>query len=368
MGLLKKQQRGMTILVITTSLMLISMLFILFATQYSILQQKIAANAYRNQQAFEAAQAGLEAALPYFQKNYSAIIAGQSGGYLTPYINSNTQNVTLANGSQYSFVLSNPNKNNYQLIQITSTGTTSDGSSIRVLKQLIQAYGSGMTPPTVSLQTQGSVSLGNTAAINNTQTNVNINAGGSIQLSNRGHTTTSIGLSSSTSGLGSDVSQNNQALSSLTPDNFFMSVFGVSQSSLKSTAKYTYNKVTDYTYNNVLNGITGGIIWVDQLGGTATINSTTIIGSVAKPVILVINGNLVLSGSAVINGFVFILNPTTSVSIRRNAIINGAISSTGNLNFSGASALNYNASILNALPAVSTNYNYAKVPASWRDF
>ncbi len=368
MKFLKKKQNGVTVLIFTTSLLLISMLFILFATQYGLLQQKISADFYRNQQAFQAAQAGLEAALPYFQSNYSAIVAGRSGGYLTAYVNSSTHNVALANGSKYTFVYTNPTANNYQLIQVTSTGTNADGSSTRTLKQQIQAYKSGMPTPTVSLTTQGSVSLANTASINNTQTNANISSGSSISISPSADTTTSSGVSSTSTSLGNDVTQNSTALSSLSADNFFQNTFGVTQSALKSNATLSYTFLIDQSYNILLNGVTGAIIWVDQLGGTAFITSTTVVGSSAQPVILIVNGNLTLGGSAVINGFIFVLNPTATILIQQNAIINGAIASTGSLSFQNASALNYNSSILGAVPAVNINNDYAKVPASWRDF
>jgi Tfp pilus assembly protein PilX len=368
MDFFKKSHRGISSLVLIFTLMLLSTLFILFAAQFSILQQKITANLYRNQQAFEAAQAGLEASIPYLEANYSTIVAAASGGYLTPYVNSNTQNVALANGSQYSFVFSNPTANNFQLITVTSTGTTADGTSTRVVTQRIKSYSSSIPVPTVTLGSQDDVSVGNTAVISNTFTNSNIIAGGSVSFSSSGHTTTSSGTTSSTSGLGSDVTQNNSALSSLSSGTYFRNVFGVSSSSLRSIANYTYSFLVDHTYNANLNGLTGSIIWIDQFFGTATINSTTVIGSIAQPVILVVNGNLLISDSAVINGFIFILNPSNAVVIRSSAILNGAIATSGDLSFQGGAALNYNSAILYALPSVGGTTHYAKVPGSWRDF
>lgn len=364
----KKKTLGVTVLLLTVTLLLISMLLILFAAQYSALQQKITANLYRNQQAFEAAQAGLEVAIPYFQTNYTTIESQARKGFLKPYQNSSTQNVALANGSQYTFVYTNPTKNDYNLITITSTGINADGSSTRVISQQIQAYSSGIPTPTISSTTQGSVTLSGTSSITNTQTNSNIKAGNSVSISNSARTVTSSGTTSNSSALGSDVAQNNSDLSSLSTDNFFQSIFGASQVTVQNNADRSYSNVSNHTYNSNLNGTTGSIIWIDQLGGLATINSSTVIGSTSKPVILIVNGNLLLSGFATIYGLVFVLNPSTTVIINQNAIINGVIASTGDISFQGASALSYNTTVLNNLPTVNNAVNYAKVPASWKDF
>jgi Tfp pilus assembly protein PilX len=364
----KKKHHGITVLLLAVTLLLISMLLILFAAQYSALQQKISANLYRNQQAFEAAEAGLEAGIAYFQTNYVAIKSNASGGYLTPYLNSSTQNVYLANGSKYSFVFTNPTSNNYQLITVTSTGVNADGTSTRIITQQIQTYGNGISAPTFTLITKGGLDFSSNAIIRNTTTNSNLNAGGSIDISNSAHTITSSGTTSTSSALGSDATENNSALSSLSADSFFQSIFGATQATVKSNANYTFSYVSNHTYNSNLDGVTGSLIWIDQLGGQATINSTTSIGSVSRPVILIVNGNLLIGGSATIYGLVFILNPTNDVTIRKDSTINGALSSTGNIKFQGDATLNYNSSILNALPSVNGVSNYAKVPGSWRDF
>jgi len=365
---LSKKHQGISLLVLVITLLLVSTLLILLAAQYSVLQQKISSNLYRNQQAFEAAQAGIEAATPYFQDNSSAITAGASGGYLTPYINSSTRNVALANGSKYSFVYSNPVANNFQLITITSTGKNADGTSIRTLTQQIQMYGSSISTPTVTSTAQGSISLANRSSINNSFTNLNIDAGTTVSLAGRSQTTTSSGISSNSSKTGSDITQNNTSLSGMSSSDFFMSIFGTSETTVQNAANYTYNYMVNHTYNTELNGVTGSIIWINQNGGTATINSTTTVGSLVKPVVLIVNGNLSLSNTATIYGLVFILAPSSTVIIGGSAIINGAIITTGNLSFQSSGTLNYNSSVLSALPTISGGGSYAKVPGSWRDF
>jgi len=363
---LRHNQQGMTILLLTVILLLISTLLVFFALQYGLLQQKISANLYRNQQAFEAAYAGTQAAIPYFQTNYALIEAGASGGFLTPYLNASTQNVAQSNSSQYTFEFSNPTTSNYQLINITSTGVNADGTSTRVIHEQIYSFSSSITPPTMSLQTQGSVSLFNTSSFNNTATNNNISAGGNAFFNGGAQSTTSSGVSSNASKVGSDVTQNDSTIASMSSSNFFQSVFGASTSTVASNATYTYNGNFIDSYNS-LNGTTGSTIWINETG-IGTLSGNTTIGSAAKPVILIVNGNMEFLDNVTIYGYVFIMNPTLPVFFGNNVIINGAVGSTSNLFFLGNSTVNYNSSILNALPPVGTVGNYAVVPGSWRDF
>jgi len=366
-NILKKKHSGVAILLLTTTLLLISTLLTLFTTQYSSIQQKISAGLYQNQQAFEAATAGLETAIPYFQSNYSAITTTQSGGFLTPYVNSSTQNVALANGSTYTFVYSNPTANNYQLITITSTGKSADATSTRTVTQQIQAYTSGTPPPTISLTTKGNVSMSNSSSLNNTSTNSNLKAGGSIDFDNSSHTTISSGVGSNSSGIGSDVQQNNASIAAMSTNSFFQSIFGVDQSTVQSKANFTYTNSSNTSYNS-LAGVTNSIIWINQTSGTAALSGTLTIGSATQPVILIVNGNLKISNSVTIYGLVFIMNSTQDTILRNTATVNGAMASTNNITFTNNTALNYNSTVLNALPASGSAPSYSKVPNSWRDF
>lgn len=362
----RMRQKGFTILLLAVALLLISTMLILFAAEYSSLQLKITANLLANQEAFEAAEAGLEIAIPYFQANYSAITTQANGGFLQPYVNSNTSHVPLANNATYSFVFSNPTANNYNLITITATGTSPDGSANRTLVQQIYAYSTGAVP-NMSAETQGAFSLNDTTTLTNISTNFNIKTGGVVTILNGAQTITNAGVTSTASSQGNDILSNQSTLSSQSADDFFQNYFGVTPSALQTLANYTYTNGTDTTYNN-LNGVNGAIIWINQIAQTAFINGSTVIGTQASPVILVIDGNLTLSGFATIFGIVFILNPSSQTQISNNATINGALASTASISLLNNSTLTYNAPVLYHLPATGAAPSYAKIPASWRDF
>lgn len=360
----KKNQTGAATLVITAILLVSISLIAIFAGNYSVMQQKIIANGYRSQQAYEAAEAGLEFGINYFQQNGSAIIATATGGFIPPYSDSNTNNVALANGSRYTITYANPVANNYRLITVTSTGTSDDGTASRTVSQQIN-YGSILySAPTSTLITRGELELSGSARIVNTQTNSTVQSGSETEISGSGQTTISTGVGSNSSSIGSDVQQNNSSLSSQSVSSFFASYFGVNTTVVQNNATYTFSELGNYSSS--LSGKTGSLIWLNQTVGDATINGNITIGSAASPVILIVNGNLNLGGSAIIYGLVFVLGSATTDIIGNSQIIGGLIS-VGDLNVRGNTTITYSSSVLTNIQNTVNTY-YAKVPGSWRDF
>lgn len=95
--------------------------------------------------------------------------------------------------------------------------------------------------------------------------------------------------------------------------NLFGLFFSGSKSSIQSQA--TQMQTTDN-----LSGTNNTFIWID---GCETITSGNV-GSAAAPVILIVNGNLFISGNLTIYGFVY---ATGSITITNGATINGAVAS-----------------------------------------
>jgi Tfp pilus assembly protein PilX len=157
--LMHSKHRGAATILITLILLSVSTLIVLFAANYGVMQQKVSTNAYRYYQAYEAAEAGLEFAIPYLQQNKATILAGPVGGYIPAYSDSSTANVTLGNNSRYTIVYSNPIANNYDLIKITVTGTSDDGTSSQVISQLVQFDSFLSSTPSSPLTAKGAVTL-----------------------------------------------------------------------------------------------------------------------------------------------------------------------------------------------------------------
>ncbi|HTM64125.1 MAG TPA: PilX N-terminal domain-containing pilus assembly protein [Gammaproteobacteria bacterium] len=357
---------GAATLVLTIVLLTLSTLLIIFAAEYGKLQSKSISNISRSHQAFEAAQAGLEFGINYLDTNSSTINATSSGGYIN-YSDSNTTNVTQTNSSKFSVVYTNPIANNYNLIKITSTGTSDDGSSIHTISQLVQ-YGSMLLhAPTVPLISQGSISLGGNSQIINVYNNTTMQTGGSTNLNGSASTILNSGTSSTAGHLQSDIQSNLSILSSQTNSDFFSSFFGLTDSEIKTSVDHYYSSNVSTNYSTTLNGMNGTSIWVDQTGGSATLGGSSTIGTTSSPVLLIVNGNTMFSGNLTFYGFLFILG-TSTTDLTGNVTIIGGMSTTGNLSATGSIQVIYSPSVLTNLQNINSMNYYAKVPGSWSDF
>lgn len=373
-----KHRLGAATLVTSVVLMVSSSIILIFAANYGAMQDKTTANRTRNQQAFQAAEAGLEYGINYLQKNRTTILANPVGGYIPAYSDSNTNNVALANSSRYTISYSNPVANNYNLIQITSTGTSSDGTATRVVSQRVQ-YGSLLgAAPTKSLSTKGAVKLKSDAVITNTSTNSNIAAASTITILDDAYTATSSGTRSTKNGLQSDVQQNSSSLASMSQSNFIASYFTTGNvNTIKSQAAYSYTNSNTTDYSSQLNGLSGTSIFIDQSGGKAKIKENTVIGSVTNPVLLIIDGKAKITGNTIIYGFVFVLDGSDDDdgedsdgegTISKNAQIIGGMATSDNTKITKNAHLTYNATVLNNLQNQSSMHYFAKVPGSWKDY
>lgn len=357
-----KKQNGAATLLITTIVMVCITLLVLFAANYGTFQQKMSANSNRNQQAYEAAEAGLEYGINYLKQNSATILASPVSGFIQAYSNISTNNVALANGAHYTITYTNPTANVYTIIKVSSTGTSDDNTASRTMSQLV-AFGSILAKsPTNPLTVKGNISLGGSSNITNTENNNTIKSGGTVTISGSSETHTASGGSNS-SNLNSDVQQNVSSIANQSTTDYFASYFGVSAATVKSNANYTYSNLGDYS--SVLNGKTGSLIWIDQSSGTANIGSSTTIGTALSPVILVINGNLKISSSTQIYGLVFVVG-TATVDIVGSTTLTGGLVTTSDLSITGSSAITYSSTVLSTTQNLMSYY--AKIPGSWKDF
>lgn len=361
-------QYGAVTLFTTVILLLVSSIILVFAANYAIMQGKATANASRNQEAFQAAEAGMEFGINYFKQNATAITGTPVGGYIPAYSNASVTNVSLANNSRFSIVYSNPTANNYSLIKISSTGTSADSSATKTISQNIQRGSLLLNPGTKALATKGSVTMSGNSEVNNPANPITIAAAGAVSMSGNGNTSSST-ASSSPGHINADIQQNNSTLANTSQANFINSFFGTSSfSTIQSKVEHTYTNSSSTNYSSTLNGMTGTSIVINQTDGTASINGNTTIGTPTSPVLLIVNGGLSLSGNLTFYGFIFIIGTSGITSTTGNVTINGAIASVDDLTMSGNSELNFNQSVLTNVQNLSSTSYYAKVPGSWKDF
>ncbi|MDR3491227.1 MAG: hypothetical protein P4M12_04185 [Gammaproteobacteria bacterium] len=351
-----KIQKGAATLLLTMIMLVTATLIIIFAASYSRMQQKIVSNQYQSSQSYEAAEAGIEFGVVYFQQNSAAILANPVGGHIPAYSNSSTTNVTLGNNSKYTIVYSNPIANNYNLIRITSTGTNADGTSTKVMVQDIAFVSMLSSPPTVPIIVQGGVTMSGNAEVSNFSNTTTIVSGGSLTMSGNASTETASG-GSSAGHIRSDIQQNVASIAAMTSTQFFAQYFAAGSGAVKNAVD------TVYTSNySAANGSSGTSIWIDQ---AASFAGNTTIGTSSNPVLLIVNGNLNVSGNLTVYGFVYVIG---NIAISGNAEINGALTGTGTLSTSGNGEIIFNNNDLTQVQQLGSMSNWGKVPGSWKDY
>lgn len=358
---------GAATLIMTLVLMVLSTLIIIFAANYGKLQSKSITNIHRHQQAYEAAQAGLEYGINYLQQNTAAILANPVSGYIAPYTNNSITDVTLANNSKFSITYSNPTANNYDLIKITSTGTSDDGTSTKTVSQLVEFGSLLLSPPTIPMTIKGDVSLSGDVEVINTYNNYTITSGGTITLDNKAITVLSSGTSSRKKKLDGDVIENDVTLGASSSSDMFVSYFGLPESMVKSSTGTYITNDSNTDYSAQLDGLQGISIWIDQTAGTASITGNTTIGSSSNPVVLIIKGTPSISGNITIYGFVYVDNPLL-LNISGNVLVVGAIVATGGIDMVGTSNVMYSPLVLQNIQNQNSMKYFAKIPGSWKDF
>jgi hypothetical protein len=248
---------------------------------------------------------------------------------------------------------------------VTATGTSSDGNATRVISQQVQ-YGSFLlSPGSYTLVTQGSLSLSGNTTVTNTQTNNTLEAGTTVAGSGNFKTVTSNGTSSTSGNFGADITQNVTSLVNTSTGDLFSDYFGMTEAQFQSKAAHTYTNQSNYA--SIISGMTGTTIWINQGSGSANFSGNTTLGSPSAPVLIVVNGNLNISGNFTLYGFLFVLGASTATTnFSGNITVTGGVATTDNVNASGNMTLTYDPTVLGNVQS-ATSYN-AKVPGSWKDF
>ncbi len=366
----KPQQHGYVVLGVSLILLAVVTLIALFSGQALSTEAKIQNNTFRAQQAFDAAQAGLEYGINYAQTNKATITTGQ------------VLAATQADGSTYSAVLNFVGGNNNTL-NIVSTGSSPDGTATRIIMQVVMAVsGSGSIPPGPVISV-GSMNMTNSAVVTNKFGTTSIATGGTVSLVNSSETVLASGVSSTAGNIKSDIVQHDAALTGMSSATLQTTYLGEAITSFASVANTTYTGSGTTNYSSKLSGVDGKIIYINQGGtGTAQIVNSVTVGTTASPTTLVVNGNVTLTNSITFNGNIYATGTVTltnsvtvngyvfggaGVSLVNSSGVNGAVVSGGTVSAATNSTfITYSPTILNANNTTGGS-NYGKVNGSWQD-
>lgn len=322
---MRHNKKGYAVLAMTLVVLLAISLLAIFISKMLVSEHHGLQNKYHEQQALQAAKAGAEYALKYAETNRDALTNGQ------------TLTGTLGNSATYSVQINFLDGNN-NLLGIVSTGTSPDGTTTRTVEEKLKwqesASGGAITTP---LTVKGAIVLSGNTEIINIENNTTIDTGAAtVGFSGNAKTTIASGVGSNSSGINADVNLNNATLSALSAADFEASFLGSTISSMVSAAatapNTTYNNSGTTNYNSELANTSGEKIYINQNGGTATIDGTTNIGTAGSPVTLVVDGSLVINGTVDFYGDIYV---NGNVTLLGNAEIVGNVIFTGSGNFSG---------------------------------
>ncbi len=165
---------------------------------------------------------------------------------------------------------------------------------------------------------------------------------------------------------GESIRKRDPKLFELDADGMFRRVFGMDRAAYRTqpaVVPVTCSGSCDAAIAAAVSANPGRIVWVQ---GPAVIGSTLEpLGTVTDPVMLVVEGNLTVSANLQLFGVLYLRSNvwnTTAGSTR----IHGAVIAEGNLSITGTPTINYDPNILRTINL--TQGSLVRVPGSWRDF
>jgi hypothetical protein len=398
---------------LVTLVILTTITFITIYTSRTVLmEQKIATNDFRGRMAFEAAESGSEMAMAYVaggrDMDNDGLLpcapqfladATLCGDYDDDEFIFDTDNdtvpdsniLTLPDGSQVSIALSAQNSGDLIITRITAVGVSDDRAATRTITNTIALLSPLPNVPENPLITRGTVVINGSATVHNLEGNSTIWSGGDVDLGSNNSTGTEIASPQSLDYpdcLGNsadpcdpaaasdryiaslDIIEYDTSLSNLSEAEFFENFFGFDPATYKATR--TDDVIAAANIGDI-DLVTKKVIWVEgnvAINGLTvgcsvpvTGNATTCPDNPVEPVILIIDGNLNLSGGPHFFGMVYVMG---DINVSGNSTFVGSVVSQGtNTDTSGSLDIWYNSDLLESLQQEGRP---AGGGGSWRDF
>lgn len=344
-----RRQRGAVTLVITLLILVAVALGIYAQVGTTSMEARMAANDKRARQAMQNAQAGID-----------YLLAGLQGGTLDrTYLCADAATTKAAHGFTLDFGGTACSDLPFEIItkldRVRSWGYSADGEAVRVIESTIDLTSSwnwGASAASLpggggnaAIVLKGSAQVGGNADA----ANCNLTGGAAKDLCTTIGTSNGnqpgivdgivvrAGDSISTQGkaatqLDGHTTANDAALKAMSTDQLFQDYAsgGMSKDEFKTKA-YNYNAAsgqTNYGSNQLI-----------YVSGNMELKGNTTIGTPSKPVILFVDGNLTIKGTADIWGVVYVKSADFSVG---NTKILGGLVSEGNVDMTGTAAVYHN--------------------------
>lgn len=423
-----KKQQGMVTIIVAVVILVVITIMVLFAARVGIFDQRMSANEARYKEAFAIAEAGLDFAAERFESEFTRLYDGSNNTtsnttLLTVLANSQFASNTKIDGTtpeanEPYFTATiidsgvSPTGSAINAYTVVATGVGSDGTATATIqRQFSMAYVFGGAVPEVPIIVGGSVGTGGNFNIvanpngggpgvpvsiwtgpNNSDVTVTSSSatchfefyvGGNAQCSNPSGKQENISRGTNPATAISSYDPTYPDILPNDPDfptDLFNFVFGVPRDSWKTIETQTRSETNDTQVGTdcsamVAAGTAAGIgfpIW--WVNGNCSISGGPIIGSTDNPVILIVaDGQLKVTGGAQINGVVFLFDkpgggsPSASLG-GTTEIVGSFVSDAGGSAMSGSYSVVYDPSIVDSFVSDGSNYSFAWIPGSWRDF
>ncbi len=334
---LPQTQQGMATLLISLVILTTITFTLIYSARTVLMEQNVTANDLRGRQAFEAAEAGQEAAVAYLMTpggrnkdgdDFIVTDASETDEFLFDTDNdgiNDSNSITMPNGSLVTVSMEKADVKTsnsfYVATEITTRGWSDDGTALREINHVYSYVSPLPNVPENPVLTRGNIVVNGAATVINPEGHSTIWSGGPVDLGGNNTTSTEIADPSQTSDgthtssyphcLGStsldpenctpsatnqcpcatvrssdrstpglDIVEQDGSLANLSQDEFFLNFFGVTEEKYKNT------RVTLFTTggNSQQDAPTGAnlaideVVWVD---GDAAWNGITVGCSVA---------------------------------------------------------------------------------------
>lgn len=402
-----RSQRGALTLAVSLAILMLSTLVTFNVSKAILMEQKITNNDTRAKMAFEAAEAGIVAALDYIENDPDRDLAvntyGASstacglpaGSTMDCIFDTNADgmgdtNISTVGSATVTVTLTDLSAN-LTNIRIVATGRSDDGTAVRQITQTIMTINPLPNAPDNPVITRGSMIIGGSATVHNQEGHSTIWTGSEIDMGSNNSTSTevpdvgavgyptcmdvpgtcSLTEASDNSVKGLDVIENDTSLSALSDTEFFENFFGINPTTYRSSMVTL--ETTAANANTDVDLAAHEVIWIE--GNTAfsgvTVGCTTSVtgsnvcpAANTKPSIVIVNGDASFSGGSHFYGILFVMG---NVQISGNTTVRGALVTAGDAESSTGGSFDvwYNSSILGGTSLAGATTGSA---GTWKDF
>ena len=255
-----KQQQGVVSLLMSLILLALITIITLYTAKNIMIEKKIASNDFRSKQSFEASESGVQDTLNFFTNQYDGTNL-ETGFYNTDTNASadgvNEQyNVTLANGSSATVIVTDASGAGTGPFTIVSAGSSDDNTAAHTISVITDNINPLPNAPGNPLTSRAGVIINGSATIYNPEGHSTIWSGNDIDLGSNNSTATFVAnpadaaypfcmdtsvtcsatQSSNKTSIGLDVIEHDSSLANLTEAQMFENFFGTTPDEFRASA------------------------------------------------------------------------------------------------------------------------------------